>query len=210
MAMDEKIKKQTKNRVAIAGQVRDKETQLPIPGVLVEISQESGKFKNWLTLHKLQYGENWEKMLKRPDRTLTAIDGYFYFINLPDGKYTLTVSLPGTGTRYGSIKQEVQVSHDSDSIKLSFVDVALPPTAIKGQITDSQKELKPVVMAKVQVEGRGESTFSDSKGNYLLNGIEATKTQCAVKVSAQGYQQASKDIHLKQGEMQALNFEERK
>lgn len=201
-------KEQTRNRVAIAGQVRNKETQLAIPGVLVQICQETGKFKDWLNLHALQYGDNWESMVNRPDRTLTAIDGCFYFINLPDGFYTLTASLSGTGTRYGSVMREVQVSGDGGKIKLAFVDLALPPTAIKGQITDAEKS--PILMAKVQIEGSGESTFSDKDGKYLLMGLQVPKQPSSdriVKIFAQGYEVGDKSQALKCGETKELNIE---
>lgn len=61
-------------------------------------------------------------------------------------------------------------------------------------------------MAKVQVKGTDESTFSDSKGNYLLSGLEISKVQSTVRFSAQVYQQCSKDIQLYQGEIKTLGF----
>lgn len=102
-------KEQTKNRVAIAGRVIDAETKLAIPGVLVKITQMPEKFKNWLDLHALQYGKSWEKMVKRPDKTLTAVDGCFCFINLPDGEYTLlTIQVSDRG--YKPVDRSIKLS----------------------------------------------------------------------------------------------------
>lgn len=93
------VKEQTRNRVAIAGQVRDAETKLAIPGVLVEIANMPDSFKNWLNLHALQYGKSWQNMVKRLDRTITAIDGCFCFTNLPNGDYELSIYRANTVTR---------------------------------------------------------------------------------------------------------------
>jgi hypothetical protein len=102
-------KEQTKNRVAIAGQVRDAETKLAIPGASVEITKMPERFKNWLDLHALQYGKSWEKMVKRRDKTLTAVDGCFCFINLPDGEYTLlTIQVSAQG--YKPVDRSVKLS----------------------------------------------------------------------------------------------------
>ncbi|PSB51015.1 hypothetical protein C7B67_12480 [filamentous cyanobacterium Phorm 6] len=169
-------KEQTKNRVAIAGQVIDAETKLAIPGALVEITQMPEKFKNWLDLHALQYGKSWEKIVKRPDRTITAIDGCFYFVDFPytDECYTLTVSLPSAGTRYGVANSEAIKVVYSNNGKITWTPIGLPPTAIKGRITDSKN--CPLFMAKVQVDGSSESAFSDIDGNYLLHGLESMQT----------------------------------
>jgi len=118
-------KEQTKNRVAITGQIKDAETKLAIPGALVEISQMPEEFKNWLDLQALQYGKSWEKRLKRPDRTITATDGCFYFLDLPDGGYKLTVSLPSAGTRYGVANSEPIQVVDSKNGKINWSDVGL-------------------------------------------------------------------------------------
>lgn len=200
-----------RHQVAIAGTVSDAVTGQRIHRALVEITEMPDSFKSWLALRSMQYGSKWETMVERPNRTQTAIDGHFHFLDLPDGDYTLTASLPGAGTRYGSAPKKVQVSHVGNQIELAAADIALPPTAIQGQITDSKNN--SIFMAKVQVVGSGESTFSDSKGNYLLSGLEASKTSSfkqTVIVSAQEYQQDKKNIPLKQGEVQTLNFELKK
>ncbi len=198
------VKEQTRNRVAIAGQLSNAETGQVIHRARVEITKMPDSFKNWLTLCAMQYGANWETRVERPDRTQTAIDGHFHFLDLPDGDYTLTASLPSTGTRYGAVEKKVQVSCNGDMIQLAAADIALPPTGIKGQITNAENQ--PIVMAKVQVKGAEESTFSDSKGNYLLSGLEVSNVQSTIIFSAHAYQQDSKDIQLSQGEVKTLDI----
>lgn len=211
-------KEQTKNRVAIAGRVIDAETKLAIPGVLVKITQMPEKFKNWLKLHALQYGKSWDKIVKRPDKTLTAVDGCFCFINLPDGEYTLSVSLPGARTSYGKVDKEVTVASNGNSDKIIVID--LPPTGIKGQITElktgevinkgQNSSLKPVVMARIQVEGSGESTFSDNNGKYklyILMELEKDRNEKNVKVFVGGQEVRSKSEIFRRGEIKELDFQ---
>jgi len=51
-----------------------------------------------------------------------------------------------------------------------------------------------VFLARVQVQGSGEQSFSDALGNYLLSGLEVgTRT---VLVSAQGYKVNSQTVQL--------------
>lgn len=194
-----------RHQVAIAGTVSDAVTGQRIHKALVEITEMPDSFKSRLALRSMQYGSKWETMVERPNRTQTTIDGHFHFLDLPDGNYTLTASLPGAGTRYGSAPKKVQVSRVGDQIELAAADITLPPTAIQGQITNSGGE--PIVMAKVQVEGTNESVFSDSKGNYLLSGLEVSKVQSTVRVSAQSYQLASQSLELTQAEVKTLNFQ---
>ncbi|MEG3933732.1 MULTISPECIES: carboxypeptidase regulatory-like domain-containing protein [unclassified Microcoleus] len=198
-------KEQTKNRVAIAGRVIDAETKLAIAGALVEVSQKQGKFKNWLDLHALQYAKSWEKMVKRPDRTLTAIDGWFYFVDLPDADecYTLTVSRPSAGTRYGVANSETIKVVYFNNDRITWTPIGLPPTAIKGRITDSKN--CPIFMAKVQVAGSSESAFSDKDGDYFLHGLEVCKPQqkktITIKVYARGYEEVSQSVEISQGQI---------
>jgi len=211
-------KEQTKNRVAIAGQVIDAETKLAIPGVLVEISQIEGKFKNWLDLQALQYGKSWGKILKRPDKTLTAVDGCFCFINLPDGEYKLSVSLPSARTSYGKVDKEVTVASNGNSDKIIVID--LPPTGIKGKITKfktgevikkaQDSSLKLVVMARIQVEGSGESTFSDKNGEYklyILMEPQKEQNEKNVKVFVGDQEMYSQSENFERGKMKTLDFQ---
>lgn len=199
----------TRHQVAVCGRVSDAETGLAIAGVLIEIVQMPEAFKKWLALHSKQYGKDWETRSDRPDRTKTSADGHFYFLDLPDGEYTLLASLKSAGTRYGTARAVAAATRDSkgNSVR-NPVSIALPPTAIKGQISDSAHS--PIVMAKIQIEGSLEYSLSDSQGNYLLSGLETSKLpgkrSVTVKVSARGYQSASQRAELNQGEVQNLNF----
>ena len=194
--------KPIRHQVALAGQVSDAQTGQVIPGARVELTPLSGTFKTRIALQALQYGEQWQAMTERPDRTQTANDGSFYFLDLADGRYTLTVSLLGAGTRYGLAQSTVAVSRQGDRIQRATADMALPATTVKGQITNS--EGAPVVMAKVQIAGSSESNFSDSQGTYLLAGLQSG--QRMVTVLAQGYELISQGTPLSQAEVKTLDF----
>ncbi|MGG6297727.1 carboxypeptidase-like regulatory domain-containing protein [Leptolyngbya sp. AN02str] len=86
----------TGQRVTIAGQVIDT-AQQPIAGARVEITQAPAAFTQRLALKAMPYGDRWEHLQERCDRTHTAPDGLFYFTDVPPGHYTLTASYPKTG-----------------------------------------------------------------------------------------------------------------
>lgn len=145
---------------------------------------------------------------KRRDQTQSAADGIFYFLDLPDGAYMLTASLPGSGTRYGSADTTVTVTSNDGNINLVTTEIALPPTTVKGQISGPNLDddgIGPVVMAEVRVRRSGEQTYSDGTGHYLLTGLEIG--QRTLFVSAGGYQPAEQTVTLNQaGAEQTLNF----
>jgi hypothetical protein len=76
-------------------------------------------------------------------------------------------------------------------------------------------------MAEVSMKGSGERTFSDAQGQYVLAGIEPIElkngasvggrpaiTERTVRVSAQGYSDASKQVALNEaGALKTLDFE---
>ncbi|MCP2729160.1 carboxypeptidase-like regulatory domain-containing protein [Limnofasciculus baicalensis] len=192
------------HQVAIAGQVRDRETSQPIDKARVKIVGMPDFLKTKLALKAKQYGTDWEKLPERIDQTYSKIDGFFHFLDLPEGKYKLAVSFPGTGTRYGGAEKEVGIVHDGEKIKLTAADISLPPTALKGEVTNTDNT--PVVMAKIQVVGSGEYIFSDGEGKYLFTGLEASETRRTVQVSAQGYKLVSKSVQLNQGKTKIINF----
>ncbi|MEG4854323.1 carboxypeptidase-like regulatory domain-containing protein, partial [Microcoleus sp. B5-D4] len=201
--------KPARHQVAIYGQISDAETGLTIQNALVEITQMPETFKQWLVLRSQQYGSKWETLENRPDRKRTAIDGYFYFLDLPEGEYTLTASLPSAGTCYGTAQVKAIASRDAKSNYVkTAANMTLPPTAIKGKITDLNGT--PIVLAKIRIAGTTNYIFSDSKGNYLFGGLETSKPPLKrtvnIHVSARGFQSVSQSTQLSQGVVQNLNF----
>ncbi len=169
-----------RHQVAIAGRVADAQTGASLAGALVTLANAPSQ-----------------------PPTLTAPDGRFHFLDLPDGTYTVAASLPGSGTRYGAAQATVTVARDAQgNIKLAAADIALPSTTVKGQITGQGNA--PVMMAQVRVKGSGETSFSDAQGNYVLTAVEAGNR--TIVVTAQGYQAATQTVQITQpGSVQTLN-----
>ena len=78
----------TRHQVAVAGQVTDKETGRAVSRAQVAITTAPSEFQDWLAIKKIQYGERWDSMTERPDRTQTAADGYYYFMDLFKEEFT--------------------------------------------------------------------------------------------------------------------------
>lgn len=197
----------TRHQVAIAGNVTDAQTGMAIWRARVEIIDAPEAFIEWLKIRARQFAERWTTMDERPDRILTAVDGHFHFLDLPDGDYTLVASLPGTGSRYGTTEVQTTVSRedpdDIDRITMTTADISLPPTTLKGQITDHNDAA--IHMAVASVQGSGERAFSNSVGGYKLSGLETG--QRTILVSARGYQPATETATLVEaGGIRELNF----
>ena len=191
------IWEEVRHQVAIAGTVTDAQTNRVISGVRVEIIEAPEEFESWLALRALQYGAPWATMVERPDRTRTAFDGHFHFLDLPAGDYRLKASLPSSGTRYGEKEVGgVTVSWNGNGkITMATADLSLPPTTVKGSIYDQDRSpVEFVAMAEVRVKGSGERTFSDGDGQYILTGLETGP--CTIMVSAHGYQKVSQEVTL--------------
>ncbi|MDJ0904253.1 MAG: carboxypeptidase-like regulatory domain-containing protein, partial [Xenococcus sp. MO_188.B8] len=92
---------------------------------------------------------------------------------------------------------------------IPFADIALPSTNLIGTITHtSETKAEPIVLAEVRIKGSQDRTLSNSKGEYILSGLEASVRERTVLVRAQGYQPDEGTITLSQpGEQQTLNFE---
>ena len=212
-----------RHQVAIAGRVTDVITGKPLYRALVSITPDAmpAAFKSLLEARAMQYGEAWTRMSERPDMARTAVDGIFYFLDLPDGDYGLTASLVSMGKRYGSAQAKATVTRDKNGdINRVFLELALQATTVRGRIT-SPVHKSGVAMAEVRMKGSGERTFSDGQGQYVLAGIEpieikkrgASKarsviTERTVLVFAQGYRPASKPVALNEvGAIKTLNFE---
>jgi hypothetical protein len=206
------IREKIRHQIAIAGRVTDSHTGRAIGGAQIEITAAPAAFTDWLATRARQYGDHWTAMAERPDRTRTARDGHFHFLDLPDGKYTIVASLPGSGTRYGTAQVTARISSETKDgetdITMATADIRLPPTALKGRITDKASG-EPVILAEVRMLGSGERTFSDAsektKGRYVLTGLETGKR--TIQVSAQGYKPDSKTVRFEEaGREKKLDF----
>lgn len=193
-------------QVAIAGIVRNAQTRQGIAGVQVQITGMPAALRAKIDLLAQLYSADWDRRKERLDRTQTRPDGYFYFLDLPDGDYTLSADWPEAGTRYGrSEPQNVTVSRDSEGEinNQDMLTIDLPPTSLKGKIKDAEGQ--DVVMAKVRLEGSSEYTYSDGKGNYSLIGLEASDQPRKVHVNW-GYQSQVVEIVLTKGQVQTVNM----
>jgi hypothetical protein len=192
----------TRHRVAIAGTVTDAQTRAAIVRARVEITAGPAAFTERLALLAVQHGERWATMEERVDRTRTAADGHYHFMDLPAGDYTLDISLPGAGTRYGVAQAQAAVAHDDEgNITMAMADVALPSTALKGEVRD--RNGNPALMAEVRLQGSADRAYSDGKGRYLLAAVEAGQ-QTAV-ISASGHKTAKKTVQLSRGDVTQLD-----
>lgn len=143
----------------------------------------------------------------RPDLTQTAVDGIYYFLDLPQGEYSLMALLPDLKRRYGVSKQvtvTVSDQHRNNS-QISIADLTLPSTNLVGKITHATE---PVVLAQVRIKGSKKFTFSNSQGEYILSELESSKRSRTILVRARGYQPKEETVTLSQpGEQKTLNFE---
>lgn len=193
MSTDARAAMVAHHRVGLAGYVIDAATQKKISGAVVAIVDMPDAFRRKL------------RRSAAMGKTQTRDDGLYYFVDLPDGGYTLEASYPASGKRYGSTQQDVQVPvPQKPNSKFQFVNLVLQPTTIQGKIT-AKGQKNGVVLARVQIRGSGERTFSDENGNYTLSGIEPGMR--TVQVDAQGYQLTSEDVQLAAGVASSKNFQ---
>jgi len=194
-----------RHRVAIAGRVLDASTGKPVAGAVVSIPAMPEAFEKKLAIASLAYGNRWNTLPQRPDKTASREDGLFYFLDLPDGAYTLSASIPSYGNRYGSIQETAVVSRDNQGhFRIAFVTLTLQPTAVSGKVSESGHKTG-VLLAEVRVKGSGERTFSDAHGQYILAGIEPG--QRTIQVSAQGYKAKAQAVTIPSpGAVQTVNF----
>ena len=117
-----------RRQIAIAGQITTEVDELPIAGAQVQITAAPTAFMNKIRLNAKQYGLVWEDMEQRVDRTVTAVDGFYYFLDLPDGDYTITAHLPQRIPSYDFATGTGQVTRDQQgTIQQTHIDMALAP-----------------------------------------------------------------------------------
>lgn len=187
-----------------AGWVLDGKTGKPVFVASVVITGAPPAFEESLAITSSAYA-NWNAMAERLDKVRTRQDGLFYFLDLPEGKYTVTGALPKSGRRYGVGQASSEVTRDDEgNVQVRFVTLTLPPTRVNGKVVGSAHK-NGVAMAQVRVKGSGERTFTDAQGQYTVAAIEAGPK--VLTVSAQGYQPKSEDVILVEpGTSKTINF----
>lgn len=184
-----------RHRAVLAGRVIEAPGGKPVAGARVEITAAPPDFTARLALQAKAAGSRWAAQAERPDRTRTASDGHFHFLDLPAGDYTLTASLPGQGSRYGTASAPVTLNADSlGNVGLETVDLALPATTVHGKVVDGDGDAVP--MAELRLRGSSENTYSNGQGRYALSRLEAGSRELVI--SAQGFARQTKTVVLGQ------------
>jgi hypothetical protein len=113
---------------------------------------------------------------------------------LPDGAYTLAVSVTD-GTRYAAARAATNVARDAKgNIKLEFLEIPVQPTTVRGKVTAAGHK-KGISMAEIRVQGSGERTFTGADGEYVLRAVEPGRR--TIIAAAPGYRQDSKIATIK-------------
>ncbi len=116
-----------RRQIAICGQVTAVSGSAPIPNARVQLTAAPVAFQRKARAYAKLHGSAWETLSERVDRTLTAADGAYYFLDLPDGDYTITAYLSERLPTYDYAESSATVSRTADgTIQAATVDVALP------------------------------------------------------------------------------------
>ena len=111
-----------RRQVAIGGRILDKDNQ-PLAGVHVTITSMPEVFKRSVEACSKAVKAGWDELGQRLDRVASRRDGIYFFLDLPEGKYTLKAIDIKSG------KQEdkrVSISWDKkQKIKMAYTDFKL-------------------------------------------------------------------------------------
>jgi hypothetical protein len=175
------------HRAAIVGRAIDQRTQASLVGVAVVITGGPPAWSARLTA--LQQGQPGA----RPDRVISAANGFFRWLDLPVGVYSLNAALPGT--RYATATGSATVVTTGPV----SVDLALAPTTLIGTINATGSPAGPLANARVRFADSDGATYTAIDGSFTLSPIEAG-TNRVLEVSAQNYVTTTRPVTLSQGQ----------
>ena len=112
-----------RRRVAIAGRITDP-NNTPQVGVLVTLTSPSKDFKHRVESAASGFKKRIGASYNQNDQKLSKWDGIFYFTDLPDGQYTVSIHPVGQGT---DAEQKVSVARDKqNNLAVSQADFTIP------------------------------------------------------------------------------------
>ena len=108
-----------RRQVAIGGRVVD-ENNNPAAGVQVTITSMPKGFKQSVEAAFDTAGAEWDNLEERQDRMRSRLDGIYFFLELPEGKYTLKAIDLQSGEQD---EKSVSISRDKkQNIKMTQAD----------------------------------------------------------------------------------------
>jgi len=174
------------HRAALVGRTLDKRTLTPLDGVVVTIT--SGPASWTARVVALQQGQP----AARPDQKIADASGFFRWLDLPAGAYTLSASL--SGTRYAAATGSLALV----STAVGTLELQLAPTAVTG-IVKAGAPAAPLAMARVRFADSDDVGYTAADGSYTLSSIEVG-TSRALEVSAQNFITTTQAVTLSQGQ----------
>jgi hypothetical protein len=192
------------HQVALSAIAVDAETSQRLAGFTAAITVMPAAFEGALSRKALQYGDLWDTLAERPDRTVTAADGSFRFVDLPDGAYVITLSAaPGAG-RYGSAQVAFTVARDAQGEIAPRVQmVRVPPTGVRGLVNGkppsggARGAVAPIPAARVRVRGSGELAHTRTDGRFYLPGVE--QGTLTLEITASNYEPVTRTVMIIDG-----------
>jgi len=168
----------SKRRVAVAGKVLDAVSARPIGDAAAVITSGPAALP------------------ARTDRAVTAADGCFCFLDLPDGAYTVSVAGP-PGRYYRASEQSFIVQRDAGgNIAVTITPIALSPTGVRGKV-QGQGAPAPLSLARVRVEGGDDLGHCDAAGLFYIAGVQPGARR--LSVSASGYHRGTVPVEITAG-----------
>lgn len=140
-----------RRQIAISGRVLDSRTGTAVANACVQITAAPESFATQVRHLAKQPGST------LPDRAMTKSDGAFFFLDLPDGEYTLTTWMPERRHQYDPVQRDSAVSHDTNGrIQQSRLHITLPSYTGKvilprENLTTPQSVFLPTAIAGSQL-----------------------------------------------------------